>query len=346
MNNDLPMAQRPSERGPNDQPPVREPGALNLDTVAAVGARLAQLRVERGLTLNDVSARLKVSLAKLKALEAGDLSLLPDATFALGIVRSYAKMLGTSAEPMLPALRVAYGTQAPDLTMPASSGASLPRGKMAMNWRTPTPRRVGWVWGLAVVVVAAVLLLVWRDGREPSAWLARFKPHPAANLAVAPAPAAVDAASAAKTVASSGVAEGETPGEPPSVATAAVDSRLAASSVPAVMAPAAPAKDVDTAAAPASASADAGASVVTAGSSGLVFTLKQDSWVSVRQQDGHEVFSGLLHAGESAPIQGTRPFKIIIGNEQGVSALQIDGHAVDLKPYLNTKGNVARFTLP
>jgi cytoskeleton protein RodZ len=106
MNNDLPVAQRPSERGPDDQPPMREPGALNLDTVAAVGARLAQLRGERGLTLNDVSARLKVSLAKLKALEAGDLSLLPDATFGLGIVRSYAKMLGTSAEPMLPALRV------------------------------------------------------------------------------------------------------------------------------------------------------------------------------------------------------------------------------------------------
>ena len=72
----------------------------------------------------------------------------------------------------------------------------------------------------------------------------------------------------------------------------------------------------------------------------------QDSWISVRQKDGREVFSGLAHAGDSPSIQGVRPLKIIVGNERGVASMQIDGQAVDAKQYLNAKGNVARFTLP
>jgi hypothetical protein len=48
----------------------------------------------RNWSIDDVSARLKVSSAKLRALESGDISQLPDTTFALGVVRSYAKMLG------------------------------------------------------------------------------------------------------------------------------------------------------------------------------------------------------------------------------------------------------------
>ena len=147
MNDDLPLTPPTPEResaGPASADATRPAG---LDTVVGVGARLSQLRIERGMSVGDVSARLKVSPAKLKALEAGDLILLPDATFCLGIARSYAKMLGADPATMIPALRLAYGSKVPDLSMPASSGANLPRGKMAVNWRAPAPRRLGWVWG-------------------------------------------------------------------------------------------------------------------------------------------------------------------------------------------------------
>src|SRR5579875_1911782 len=65
-----------------------------LDSLQAVGARLAQLRHAKAWSIDDVSARLKVSPQKLAALEEGDISQLPDRTFAAGIVRSYAKVLG------------------------------------------------------------------------------------------------------------------------------------------------------------------------------------------------------------------------------------------------------------
>ena len=99
-----------------------------LDSLMAVGARLTQLRESKNWSIDDVSARLKVSSAKLRALEAGDISQLPDTTFALGVVRSYAKMLGADPAPFTQALRREKGVPAPDLSMPASSGRDLPRG--------------------------------------------------------------------------------------------------------------------------------------------------------------------------------------------------------------------------
>jgi len=78
-----------------------KPAPAGLESLAAVGSRLAQLRETRGWTVDDVSARLKVAPQKLRALEAGDISHLPGVTFALGVVRSYAKMLGVDPEVLV-----------------------------------------------------------------------------------------------------------------------------------------------------------------------------------------------------------------------------------------------------
>jgi len=328
-----------------------------------------------------VSSRLKVAVVKLKALEGGDLSRLKDVTFALGVVRSYAKILGADPEPLVRVLRRAYGSSEQDLSMPASSGASLPRGKMSVNWRGAQPRRSGgWVWGIGVVVVVIVLVVAFRDGRQ-SAWLSHLKPKASDSTAVAdntaaaaPASAASDAlwpASGAETVAS---VDNGTPGDAASAA-AAAPAPLVASDAPApasVPKPASAVKlmaaQVASASAVQSPAAASGASVHNAAASAVVavpasaeaaseaaqpgapvtltFKVTEDSWISVRGPDGREIFSGLVHPGEGQQVEGTRPVKVTIGNVHGIDAMDIDGAEANLKQYLNSTGNVAHFTLP
>ncbi|HEX7932803.1 MAG TPA: helix-turn-helix transcriptional regulator, partial [Paraburkholderia sp.] len=153
--------------------PVVQPG---LDSLAAVGARLTQLRESKGWSIEDVSARLKVAPAKLRALESGDVSHLPDTTFALGVVRSYAKMLGADPTPFTQVLRREKGVPEPDLSMPASSGKDLPRGRVSLSLGGGAQRSRSWLWGVAAVIVAVIALAMWHtNGGDSNAWLARLK---------------------------------------------------------------------------------------------------------------------------------------------------------------------------
>jgi cytoskeleton protein RodZ len=92
--------------------------------------------------------------------------------------------------------------------------------------------------------------------------------------------------------------------------------------------------------------AEAAAPAPAEGQATVGIKVTQDSWFSVRQKDGKEVFSGLVHAGESKEIAGEPPFKVTVGNKAGLDSMSLDGQAVDPGKYASAKGNVARFALP
>ena len=93
------------------------------------------------------------------------------------------------------------------------------------------------------------------------------------------------------------------------------------------------------AAASAAAAPDTGEAIVA-------LRVTQDSWFSVRDKNGKEVFSGLVHAGDTKEVTGTAPFKVTLGNKAGLESLTLDGQPVDPSKYSAAKGNVARFALP
>lgn len=358
--------------------PQTAPGAAYtpLDSLAAVGARLAQLREAKGWSVDDVSARLKVSPNKMRSLEAGDISQLPGTTFAIGVIRSYAKMLGTDPEPLAQALRRVKGEAEPDLSMPASMGADLPRGRVSVSLGG-APKHRSWWWGVAAGVIVLIALAMWRQGGDSSAWLARLKasaggmaanPAGPASGAVAPG-TAVTAVTAAGPVgeqpaAASGVAAAaqdtsgavithlETPhtaSQPAIVEAAPPVTTASAPSSGASVEPQAGAQSAATASAPAAqpaAASQATAGVPASGASTIAVKVTQDSWFSVRDKSGKEVFSGLVHAGDTKEVTGTPPFKVTAGNRAGLESMTLDGQAVDAARFGPNKGNVARFTLP
>ncbi|WP_175719876.1 helix-turn-helix domain-containing protein [Burkholderia anthina] len=317
-----------------------QPAPAGLETLAAVGGRLAQLREAKGWTVDDVSARLKVAPQKLRALEAGDISHLPGVTFAIGVVRSYAKMLGVDPEPFAQALRRERGAPEVDLSMPASSGTDLPRGRVSIPLGSSS-RHHPWLWGTAIVVVAVVAVLMWHTGGDSSSWLARFKGGDAGQASAAGVAAGASTDEAAASGASA-VAGNEAPavaaasGAAPQAAASAV-SAAAAASQPVV---------ATTAAASAAAAAQPASVVVAAGQSMIELKVKQDSWFSVRDKSGKELFSGLVRAGEAKQVAGDGPFKVTIGNRAGLDSVAFDGKPVDPAKYSAARGNVARFTLP
>jgi cytoskeleton protein RodZ len=347
------------------QPAVQPAGQTALDSLAAVGARLAQLRELKNWSIDDVSARLKVSSTKLRALEAGDISHLPDTTFALGVIRSYAKMLGADPAPFTQALRREKGVPAPNLSMPASSGRDLPRGRVSLSLGDGGQKHRSWLWGIAAVIVAVIALTMWHtNGGDSSAWLARLRAS--ANNAAAGANGASGAVAQGETAGSDATAEAAGPAASAAdEGQAATDNAASATPMPAPLPTAAIATSaaplaaapkagsqtgapaaVRTASAPVVANAASQAAVAAAGESTVAIRVKQDSWFSVRQSDGKELFSGLVQAGNSKEISGVGPFKVTVGNSAGLDSITLDGQPVDPSKYASAKGNVARMTLP
>ncbi|MGF6728802.1 cytoskeleton protein RodZ [Paraburkholderia youngii] len=350
--------------------PVVQPA---LDSLAAVGARLTQLRESKGWAIEDVSARLKVSVVKLSALEAGDISHLPDTTFALGVVRSYAKMLGADPAPFTAALRRERGVPAPNLSMPASSGKDLPRGKVSLSLGDSGHKSRSWLWGIAAIVVAVIALGMWRtNGGDSSAWLARLKASAnsstssdtAASGPVAQGPATAEgasapdaavtadnagsadnAASASATPMPAPLATGTAPGSAPAANTAATPAPTAAASKAGSQAQAQAAMESPSAPVVV-ANASAPAVAPAPGESVVALRVTQDSWFSVRDKNGKELFSGLVHAGDPKEVTGAGPFKVTVGNKAGLESVTLDGQPVDPSKYAAAKGNVARFALP
>jgi cytoskeletal protein RodZ len=63
-----------------------------------IGSKLQKLRLEKGISLRDLSNRTKISQQVLEALERNDLARLPGGIFARGYVRAYAAELGLDPE--------------------------------------------------------------------------------------------------------------------------------------------------------------------------------------------------------------------------------------------------------
>ncbi|MCI3204654.1 DUF4115 domain-containing protein [Pandoraea capi] len=322
---------------------------------AQVGAQLAVLREKRGMSVEDVSARLKVSVQKLKRLEAGEWDALPEMPFIQGVVRSYARMVGGDPEPMIESLRRVGGTPqaAIEIPQPQSGQPSIP--KSPVRFRSPVAAsQAKWPWALAALVVIAGA--AWYFGNAHKAGRGATEPAELASGA-----SAQGATEAAEPASQPVVADAN--GTPPGAdgtnsanngnteGTVNNASASAAAAGPGLIAAVDPTHVVaglaSAATAPAvTATPPADVKASSAGAPGngkIALRLKADSWVEVRSKDGKVLFSQLMRAGAEQEITGDAPLKVVVGNVAGVESLEFNGQPVEIKS--RNAGNVARLTL-
>ena len=92
--------------------------------VSAFGERLRRERELRGISLDEISAATKIGTRLLRALEGGQLDLLPGGIFNKGYVRAYARHLGIDEEQMVADYLKAADEAPSDIRLIAHQNAS------------------------------------------------------------------------------------------------------------------------------------------------------------------------------------------------------------------------------
>jgi cytoskeleton protein RodZ len=272
---------------------------------AGFGGRLAAEREKRGLSIDDVAARLRLHPKQVRAIETEELPALP-APFLRGFVRNYAKELGLDPAPLLAELNARLGPQ-PGATPPTPVGAGAPAAR-SLSDRLSRPVVLAGVLGALVIFAVLGWFSTVGERRHAEPTVVAPKTPPAA-----PQPAATLAAEAPK---------------PEAAAPPAPE----------------PAKQVAVAPAPAATAAAASApSAAVAATDSVHLVFRDRSWVEVTQADGRIVHSQINEAGTEQRIDGKPPLRLVIGNASEVS-LDYKGKPIDLKSSTSVD-NVARITL-
>ncbi len=143
-------------------------------TAQQFGQALAQLRNERGVTLEEIAQRTKISRRVVEAFEAGKFAALPDRVFARLFLRQILAVMKEPAEAWLQAFDAAFRHF-------EDSSQAFP----AVPAPPPRRQRV-WPWLLAVALLAGGLALLFVVGRPLPRQAGRGVPRTPALLVSEP----------------------------------------------------------------------------------------------------------------------------------------------------------------
>lgn len=322
------------------------------------GKTLAAQREAMGWTVEQVADQLKLAVRQVVALEEGDYANLPGPAVVRGFVRAYAKVVKLDAAPLV--AQIALDTP----VVADTSAAAIRRDKPTSfsQVRFPTngkrPSKMPWVLIGGIVLVVGGAGAAWQMGLIPKTLVPAMAPG-ASPTVTAPVAAAPDASvtvlpppvqsapqagpDAAKPVeAHPPVISNPVPlisvppATTPSTAGAGTPSGVVPGGLsgvlPGVAPVAPPAQAVPGAVAPAAAAAP----------NALILTVREDSWIEVRQPKGPKLFSGLVKAGRIEAVTVSGPVTLIVGRPSAVE-VTLRGQPVPLPVVAG--GRVARVNL-
>jgi cytoskeleton protein RodZ len=316
------------------------------------GKTLAAQREAMGWTVEQVADQLKLAVRQVVALEEGDYANLPGPAVVRGFVRAYAKVVKLDAAPLV--AQIALETPAaPD------NSAAIRRDKPTSfsQVRFPThgkrASKMPWVLIGAIVLVVGGAGAAWQLGLLPKLALPSMSP-----AATSTAPAATTADASVTVLPPPVQAQPQTgtdPAKPAEAHPPVISNPVPLISVPPPTTPSVPGAGASTPAAVSPAPVapagttppgTAGAPVQAPASAGapnaLIMTVREDSWIEVRQPKGPKLFSGLVKAGRVEAISVSGPITLIVGRPSAVE-VTLRGQPVSLP--VTAGGRVARVNL-
>lgn len=291
------------------------------------GGALRTARENQGLTVQDIANRLRLGARQIEALEADNFESLPEPTIVRGFIRNYAKLLKIGAEPLLDA----YNVIVPD-NLPHEMVVKPSANMKITTYKKPKVRNYVLI-GLVVFLGLGAWVFYQNYIVKPSPTalsesMGSVEALPEAALPAAERAADFDekialtlppadansSAALADTTQNTVAADNAQPLPTPAVAPAVAQPET---SVP----PALP---------------------ETNGAVKLEFIANQETWVSVVDATGREVYNRTIFAGSRESIDAIAPVNITVGNA-GATSLTMNGKSIDLAPH--SRNNVAHVKL-
>jgi cytoskeleton protein RodZ len=287
---------------------------------ATAGALLRAAREKQGLHIAALAASIKVTPAKLDALENDRYQELPDATFTRALAQSVCRVLKVDARPvldLLPTSRTAALERVDaGLKTPFRERAAALEPPDGAPWRQPA----FWIVLALLAAAAAFWLLPGRGLQVPLPSLGSLPSFSFGGAASSvPASTTVTETVPATTTA-------QPAGQPADAASAATAGPVG--------------ETVHSAPVPAA----TGSGSLAAESAGSMLVMRADeaSWVEVQDARSLVLFSRTLQPGETVGLNGSLPIKVKVGNASATQ-IQFQGKPVDMQAA--TRDNVARLEL-
>ncbi len=273
----------------------------------SVGQQLQRARLAAGLSLEALSARLKVSVPRLQAFENDQLEQGANLPTSRAMVASVARTLGLDAQALLAQLPQPKA-QTPAPGMQESVGGLSKESRLRVRHQGRAPIAPVWWLTAAMLVLAGLLYFYPQVAQSP-----HRNPGQAASEVATPAvPASVVAQGAAQSSSAPGAALAQ-----------------AASSVAEV--------------APVPVAPDRITSAAKPTSPVLVFKARGSTWIEVTDAKGGVLLRRTLASAESAEVGGDLPLTVVIGRADHTEVL-LRGAVFPLETH--TQDNVARFKVP
>lgn len=278
-------------------------------TAVSPGAVLQAQRQQLGLGRAEVAAQLKLLPRQIDELEADEYSGFRGDLFCKAHLRAYAGILGMDPEPLLAGYRALQPQSAQDDASRCAANIQIQQPGRGHSLR---------YWGLGLAASLAVVLWLGQpdQGHSPVHVSEVVDPNDQSSLESL----------------EEGAPQLVVAGEEDSEEFAPLDEEPLVIDLPA-------GGNSESATATRAADALVGAAQ---GSDELDFSFAEDCWVEVSDGNGVVIFAALKRAQESLVLQGTGPFKVLLGYAHGVS-LNYNGRPIEIN--VNNRNNSARLVV-